>query len=255
MRFEQRAVVVTGGAKGIGGGCSRVFAEAGGLVAVLDLDGRAAAELADELTATGPGSAVAFACDVTDFAAFRETVDEAATTFGRLDAIVNNVGIHPPATTIDDSDLALFETTMRVNFLSTVAGSKFALPHLRRTKGAIVVVSSMTAVLGQEHSTAYAATKAAQVGFVKSLAIELGPEGVRANAILPSNVDTPLMRDWAATLDDPDSALDRVSKLQVLGRMASPEEIGRVALFLATEESSFLTGQAIEADGGAALDY
>lgn len=255
MRFENRAVVVTGGAKGIGGGCSRVFAEEGGSVAVLDVDMAAAEKLADELNTDGPVRVLPFHCDVTDIDGFRAAVDGAANAFGRLDAIVNNVGIHPPATTIDDSPLELFETTMRVNFLSTVAGSKLALPHLRRTKGAIVVVSSMTAVLGQEHSTAYSATKAAQVGFVKSLAIELGREGIRVNAILPSNVDTPLMRDWAATLDDPDSALDRVSRLQVLGRMASPEEIGRVALFLATAESSFLTGQAIEADGGAALDY
>jgi NAD(P)-dependent dehydrogenase (short-subunit alcohol dehydrogenase family) len=156
---------------------------------------------------------------------------------------------------IEQTSIEDMQRLMRVNYLSTFAGCKFALPHLRKTRGVIVNVSSMTAVLGQHLSTAYCATKAAQVGLTKALAIEAGPHGVRVNAILPSNVDTPLMRDWAATLADPQSALDRVADLQVFGRMATPEEIGRIALFLATEDSSFLTGQAIEAEGGASLDY
>ena len=89
----------------------------------------------------------------------------------------------------------------------------------------------------------------------KSLAIELGPAGIRVNAILPSNIDTPLMRDWAATLPDPASAWNRVSAMQVFGRMGTIEEMGEVALFLASDASSFITGQAIEAEGGASLDY
>ena len=93
------------------------------------------------------------------------------------------------------------------------------------------------------------------IGLTKALAVELGPEGIRVNAILPSNIDTPLMRDWAATLDDPDSALKRVSDMQVFGRMGTSQEMGRIALFLATDASSFVTGQAIEAEGGASLDY
>ena len=87
------------------------------------------------------------------------------------------------------------------------------------------------------------------------MAIELGEAGVRVNAILPSNIDTPLMRDWAATLPDSENALKRVADLQVFKRMGTIEEMGRLALFLATEDSSFLTGQAIEAEGGASLDY
>jgi NAD(P)-dependent dehydrogenase (short-subunit alcohol dehydrogenase family) len=83
----------------------------------------------------------------------------------------------------------------------------------------------------------------------------LAEYGIRVNAVLPSNVDTPLMRDWAATLDDPESALARIADLQVFHRLANPEEIGRVCLFLATEDSSFITGQGICVDGGASLDY
>ena len=255
MRFQDRIVIVTGGAKGIGEGCCRVFCREGGTVAILDLDPVAGERLAGELSSTGPGTAVFSECDVADEHRFRDAIDSIVKRFGRLDALVNNAGVHPPATPIEETTVEDMEHLMRVNYLSTFIGCKYALPHLHKSRGAIVNMSSMTAVLGQHLSTAYCATKAAQVGLTKALAIEAGPHGVRVNAILPSNVDTPLMRDWAATLDDPQSALDRVSQLQVFGRMASPEEIGRIAIFLATEDSSFLTGQAIEAEGGASLDY
>ena len=255
MRFEGRVVVVTGGAKGIGAGCCRVFFSEGGLVAILDRDEAAGEALSRELNQLRTGSAIFLACDVSDPLQVRHAIDQVVETFGRLDCIINNAGIHPPATTIDDTSIEDMESLMRVNFLSTFAGAKYAVPHLRRTRGTIINMSSMTAVLGQERSSGYSATKAAQIGLTKALAIELGRQGIRVNAILPSNVDTPLMREWAATLDDPQSALERVAALQVFGRMGTPEEIGRVALFLATDDSSFITGQAIEADGGAALDY
>lgn len=255
MRFKDRVAIVTGGAKGIGEGCCRVFCREGGRVAILDLDVPSGEQLASELVAAGPGEAAFFHCDVSDPDGFRDVIEAVIVRFGRLDALVNNAGVHPPATPIEETSVEEMERLMRVNYLSTFVGCKVALPHLRKTRGAIVNMSSMTAVLGQHLSTAYCATKAAQVGLTKALAIEAGPDGVRVNAILPSNVDTPLMRDWAATLADSASALDRVAKLQVFGRMATPEEIGRIALFLATEDSSFLTGQAIEAEGGASLDY
>lgn len=255
MRFRERVVVVTGGAKGIGAGCCRVFCREGGHVTILDRDVAAAEALAAELTAAGPGDAISFHCDVAEHETLRAAIDEVAGRWGRIDCLINNAGVHPDATGIDDTSIEDMERLMRVNYLSTFAGCKFAMPHLRKTRGTIVNMSSMTAVLGQHLSTAYCATKAAQVGLTKSLAIEAGPDGVRVNAILPSNVDTPLMRAWAASLADPQSALDRVAALQVFGRMASPEEIGSIALFLATDDSSFLTGQAIEAEGGASLDY
>ena len=264
MRFQGRVVLVTGGSKGIGAGCVRVFHSAGGLVAIADRDIEAGQHLAEELTASDDlsplvsdreSSILVLPCDVSQELQLERAIDQTVEHFGRLDCLVNNAGVHPPAMSIDETSLEDLEAVMRVNFLSTFAGCKCAAPHLRRSQGTIVNVSSMTAVLGQENSAAYAASKGAQLSLTKALALELGRAGVRVNAVLPSNVDTPLMREWAATLDDPESALDRVSALQVNGRMATPEEIGRVCLFLATEESSFITGQGIQADGGASLDY
>jgi len=255
MRFQDRAVIVTGGSKGIGAGCARVFCAEAGLVALWDIDAGAGARLAAELSAAGPGRAVFLPCDVRDERQIESAIGRSVREFGRLDCLINNAGIHPPAQRIDDTSLDEVDALLRVNFLSTFAASKYAAPHLRRTQGTIINISSMTAVLGQEQSAAYSASKGAQLSLTKALALELGRDGIRVNAVLPSNVDTPLMREWAATLPDPESALQRVAALQVFGRMAQPEEIGRVCLFLATADSSFVTGQGIEVEGGASLDY
>lgn len=255
MQFQNRVVVVTGGARGIGEGCSRMFAAALGTVAILDRDTVAAEKLADELNQLRTGSAIAIGCDVTDFPALQHSIDHAAHEFGKLDCIVANAGAHPPATALSATSIQMVDDLMRLNFTSTFAACQFALPHLRKTRGSIVIMSSMTALLGQPMSSAYCASKAAQLGLMRGLAVELGTEGIRVNAICPSNVDTPLMRDWAATLPDPASALQRVSAVQVLGRMASIDEIGRIAVFLASDAASFITGQAIQAEGGASLDY
>ncbi len=255
MRFRDRTVIVTGAGKGIGAGCARVFCAEGGLVALWDIDEAAGARLSRELTGTGPGRAVFVPCDVRDERQIQSAINHTVREFHRLDCLINNAGVHPPAMRIDDTNLADVEALLRVNFLSTFAACKYAAPHLRKTKGTIVNISSMTAVLGQEQSAAYSASKGAQLSLTRALALELGRDGIRVNAVLPSNVDTPLMREWAATLPDPESALERVAALQVFGRMAQPEEIGRVCLFLATEDSSFVTGQGIEVEGGASLDY
>lgn len=255
MRFRDRVVVVTGGSKGIGEGCCRVFCGEGGSVAILSRGKEAGESLESELNRTGPGRARFFPCDVANLEQLQQAIDGAAREFGRIDCLINNAGWHPPATPLEQTTIADLESLLRLNFLSTFAGCQYALPHLRQTKGTIINMSSMVALLGQHQSAAYCSTKGAQLALTKALAVELGGEGIRVNAICPGNVDTPLMRDWAATLPDPQSALDRVSALQVFGRMGTGEEIGRIALFLATNDSSFMTGQAIEAEGGASLDY
>lgn len=255
MRFKDRAVIVTGASKGIGAGCATVFCREGGLVAILSRGAAEGESLAAELSRRGPGRAVYIACDVSRHEQLKQAIDQAIDQFGRLDCLINNAGWHPPVTTIDETGIDELESLLRLNFISTVAGSKLAVPHLRNTKGTIVNISSMVAVLGQDRAAAYCGTKAAQIGFTRALAAELGPQGIRVNAILPGNIDTPLMHEWANTLDDPESALARVAELQVFGRLGTAEEIGRIALFLATDDSSFITGQCLQADGGASLDY
>jgi NAD(P)-dependent dehydrogenase (short-subunit alcohol dehydrogenase family) len=255
MRFQDRVVIVTGGAKGIGRGCIEVFLREGAFASAWDRDSNALSQLVQELSPAYADRLQTLQVDVAVPQQINEAIEQVIARFGKLNCLVNNAGIHPPDTPIESMPPEEAMRVMQINFASTYACCYHALRHLRATRGTIVNISSMTAVLGQKNSTAYAASKGAQVSFTKSLALEAAADGIRVNAILPSNVDTPLMRDWAATLPDPEAALERIAKLQPLGRMASPQEMGKVCLFLATEDSSFLTGQAIEADGGAALDY
>ncbi len=255
MRFADKVVLVTGGAAGIGRGCVEVFHAEGARVAILDRNGTLADHLANQLNADRNDSAWSCACDVANEQQLRASIDAVADRFGRLDCLINNAGMHPPDTRLDDMPLSEAQRVFAINFFSTYVACQAALPHLRKTRGTIINMSSMTAVLGQRNSTAYAASKGAQLSFTKALALEAASDGIRVNAVLPSNVDTPLMRDWANTLPDPADALKRIAELQPLGRMAVPQEIGRVCLFLASEDASFITGQGIEADGGAALDY
>ncbi len=255
MRFEDKVVIVTGGAKGIGLGCVEVFHEEGAKVILLDRDRKAAEEVTLKLNAKRPNSAASYPCDVGDLSQLQSVVRLAAAHFERVDCLINNAGVHPPDTPIEQTTAEEVMDLMRINFVSTYVASMEVIEALKKSRGAIVNISSMTAVLGQKNSCAYAATKGAQLSFTKALALELAPFGVRVNAVLPSNVDTPLMRSWAASLADPESALQRIAELQPLGRMASPREMGSVCLFLATNDSSFITGQGIIADGGASLDY
>lgn len=255
MRFAGKVIAVTGGAAGIGRGCVEVFHREGASVAIIDRDYASAAALADELNNLVGNSALAIHADVAEAHQVHSAIATLIEHFEHLDCLINNAGIHPPDTPIENMPIEQVHRVFAVNFYSTYTASQAALPHLKATKGSIINMSSMTAVLGQKNSAAYAASKGAQLSFTKALALEAAPYGVRVNAVLPSNVDTPLMRAWADTLSDPASALERIAQLQPLGRMASAAEIGKVCLFLASDDASFVTGQGIEADGGAALDY
>lgn len=157
--------------------------------------------------------------------------------------------------TIDQTSVEDYETLLRLNLVSTFMGCKFAVPHLRKTRGSIVNMSSEVGLIGQAAAPSYVSTKAGQVGLTKALALDLAPEGIRVNAVCPAGVMTPLMQDWASTQYDPAAALKMVDTWHPIGRMATIEEIGEVCAFLASEEAAFITGQAICPDGGAALGY
>lgn len=254
MKLKNKVTIITGGAKGIGQGCARVFVKHGAIVVIADRDEKAGAATAQELTQAG-GRAFFQRCDVTKEEDMRALVEDTVRRHGRLDCIVNNAGWHPPALTIEQISVADFEAQLRLNLTSTFMGCKFSVPHLRKTKGSIVVVSSMTAKVGQSQAVSYAASKAGQLGLVPALALDLAKDGVRVNAVCPSAVLTPLLREWANTLENPGKAIQMVERIQPIGRMASIEEIGEVCAFLASDESSFVTGTTINADGGASLGY
>ncbi len=255
LRFQDRVVLITGGAAGIGRGCAEVFFQEGGRIVVVDRDRSNGETLVAQFNDLRADSAFFIECDVANGDAMSAAVAKSVAHFGRLDCLICNAGVHPPDTPIESTSDEELSQVMQINFVSTFVGCRQAMPHLRKQRGSIVIMSSMTAVLGQKNSCAYSASKGAQLSLTRSLALEGASDGVRVNAVLPGNVDTPLMQRWAASLPDPTAALARIADLQPLKRMASAQEVGRVCLFLASDDASFVTGQGIEVDGGASLDY
>ncbi|MBI2928308.1 MAG: glucose 1-dehydrogenase [Verrucomicrobia bacterium] len=254
MKLANKVAIITGGAKGIGFGCAKVFAKHGCAVVLGDRDEATGGASAAQLTQTG-ATALFVRCDVTIEADLVSLVATTVERFGRLDCLLNNAGWHPPAMTIDQISVEDFEKLLRLNLTSTFVSCKFAAPHLRRTRGSIINMSSEVALIGQAAAPSYVASKAGQIGLTRALALDLASDGVRVNAVCPAGVMTPLMQEWANTQYDPQAALRMVDAWHPLGRMAKPEEIGEVCAFLASDEASFVTGQAICPDGGAALGY
>jgi NAD(P)-dependent dehydrogenase (short-subunit alcohol dehydrogenase family) len=248
-------VLITGGSKGIGEGCARAFAAAGARVAIADVDEPAGRALAESLTADGPGECQYFPCDVRDEAQLKRTIDAAAGRFGRLDCLINNAGWHPPSKPIDDFSTDEFRDLLQLNLVAVFAGCKFALPYLRQARGSIINISSLVAVMGQEHATTYCATKGGVSAFTRGLAIDEARHGVRVNAVLPGNVLTPMRVASVAASPDPQALNDTIESWQWTGRSATTGEIGQVCLFLASDAASFVTGIELNATGGAELGY
>jgi len=263
-RYEGKSVIVTGGARGIGEGIVRVFFEAGANVLVVDRDEAGAGVLAAELNARKasettkpdqkPNVVQVQKADVSIIGDLRSVVDTAVKDFGRLDCIVSNAGWHPPHKSIDEFSVDDMQNLFQLNFISVFALCKYALPHLRATRGNIINMSSWVGAFGQAKATTYAATKGAVTSFTKALAIDEAANGVRVNCISPGNVWTPLWKAGADAEADPVAAREAGERVQVLGRMGTILETGRLCLCLAAD-MTFTTGTDQIMSGGAEIGY
>ena len=254
MRYTDKVVIVTGGSRGIGEGCARVFAEAGAVVVIASRDEGAGEALAAELNARGEGAAHFVACDVTKAADLEHLVAETVRRAGRLDCLINNAGWHPPHRPVDDFSVAEFRELLELNLVSVFAACRLALPHLRRTRGNIINMSSLVAQIGQLHGTTYVATKGAVTAFTKALAIDEAAHGVRVNSVSPGNIYTPLWQEAIDAAPEPGQCRLEGEAAQLMGRMGGPEEVGRLCLFIAAE-ATFTTGVDHVISGGAELGY
>lgn len=254
MNYTDKVVLITGGSKGIGEGCVRVFVAAGARVVFCARSAEAGEGLADEVNQPGPGEAHFVRCDVSKVEQLQHLIDTAITRHGRLDCLINNAGWHPPHRPIDDFSVEEFRDLLELNLVSVFAACKFALPHLRRTQGNIINLSSLVGAMGQLHATTYVATKGAITALTKALAIDEAEHGVRVNSVSPGNVFTPLWQEAIDGASDPEVCRREGEAAQLLGRMGTIEEVGNLCLFIAAE-ATFTTGVDHIISGGAELGY
>lgn len=250
MRFDGKTVVVTGGALGIGRGVCELLAERGANVAILDRDEAAGNKLLELIGQSG-GRAVFHPLDVSKFDDVQAAVNASAETFGSINALVVSAGIQRYGTAVTTDD-AQWNEVLNVNLKGAWNAAKAAIPHIQKAGGggSIVNVSSVQALASQQNVLAYTVSKHALIGLTRSMAMDFAKDNIRANAVCPGTVDTPMLK-WAASLDpDPQSVYDACNAMHPLGRIAQPREIAEVVAFLAHESSSFVTGAVWTVDGG-----
>jgi NAD(P)-dependent dehydrogenase (short-subunit alcohol dehydrogenase family) len=255
MRYRDKVTIITGGTKGIGAGCVKVFVEHGGGTVVFcsrnESEGKA---FETEVNAKGPGRAMFVRADVARVDEIRHVIDRTVGQFGRIDCLINNAGWHPPHQPIDAFSIEDFRSLLDLNLVSYFAACKFALPHLRKVKGNIINMSSLVATMGQIGATTYVATKGAITAFTKALAVDEAANEVRVNSVSPGNIYTPLWQEAIDEAPDPEKCRADGEAAQLLGRMGTIEEAGLLCLYLAAE-ATFTTGVDHVISGGAELAY
>ncbi len=252
-RIQDRVAVVTGGCSGIGLATVRRFVEEGAKVVIGDLNADRGAEVVEELG--GPGVTTFAQVDVTDKDQVDRMFRTAKETYGSVDIAFNNAGISPPEDdSILDTDLEAWELVQRVNLTSVYLCCKAALPYMLEQKsGSIINTASFVAVMGAATSQiSYSASKGGVLSMSRELGVQFAREGVRVNALCPGPVNTPLLRELFAK--DAERAARRLVHVP-MGRFGEPEEMANAVLFLASDESSFITASTFLVDGGISGAY
>lgn len=246
-KHRPRVALVTGAGSGIGRATARKLASQGYAVVCVALHGEPARETAAKLA-----DAIAMACDVAVEADVIACVADVVKHYGRLDVLINNAGISSVASA-EQEPAKNFDKVMAVNARGTFLVSKYAMPHLRSSRGCIVNVASITAMVGRPSAVAYCAAKSAVLGLTRAMAVDHLSDGIRVNAVCPAGVDTPLIGRLLAQAEDPAELRKQFNARLPMGRMASPEEIATAIAYLASEEASFITGTGLVIDGGVSM--
>jgi 3-oxoacyl-[acyl-carrier protein] reductase len=248
LDLSPRAALVTGGSRGIGRAIGELLARAGSRVAInYRKNSEAASEVVEAIRSRG-GEAIAIESDISDPAVARRLVERAAGEWGRLDIVVNNAGVWE-ADEAGAGSLGTWDRALAINLRGAFLVTDAAIPHLLRSRGSIVFVSSTAGQRGESGHSAYAATKGALISYTKSLAAELGGKGVRVNCVAPGWVETDMTRD---TLSDPERRREIEGSIPI-GRVATPEEIAGPVLFLVSDLARDVQGEVLNVNGGGVL--
>lgn len=254
MRMRNKVGLVTAAGSGMGRAGALRFAAEGAAVAVADRDAAAAEAVAGAIRAAG-GRAVALACDLREEPAARAVVADTLAAFGGLDFVWNHLG-HPGPGRVEGLAQADFDLAVDLNLRSVIVTTEEAIPALRaRGGGALLYTASTAGLVGSRYSPVYAAMKHGVVGFAKALALRYAEEGIRVNVVCPGPIETPMFHVFGSRPDMARRSLEDVTANAVstvpMKRLGQPEEVANAALFLLSDEASFITGVALPIDGGA----
>ncbi len=248
-RVDGKACVVTGAGSGIGKAIAERLAEEGGKVLCVDLNGDTVAAVAEGIQQTG-GMATAVAADVSDRLQVDAFIALCVSEYGQIDVLVNNAGVNIPGVFHEVPD-AVIDKTLDVNVKGVMYGCRAAIPHMLKSgKGSIVNIASVNGLVSEPSLAVYSASKGAVVMLTRGIALDYAKQGIRCNAICPGWVDTPINYAHAEMLGGLQKVYDSIDSFQPIGRPGEPREIAHLALFLASDEASFLTGSIIATDGG-----
>ncbi|WP_158047570.1 SDR family oxidoreductase [Skermanella pratensis] len=249
MRLANKIAIVTGAGSGFGEGIARTFAREGASVVVNDLDEERGRRVADSISSAREGAAVFFKADVTDDGAVKAMVEAAGERFGGLDIMVNNAGYTHRNKPMLEVTEAEFDRIYAVNVKALFLAARHVVPALERRGGGVILTTASTAGLRPRPGlTWYNSSKGAAIVATKSMAVELAPLKIRVNALCPVIGDTGMIQDFMGE-DTPERRRQFTATIP-LGRMSRPDDIANAALYLVSDEAEFITGVALEVDGG-----
>lgn len=249
MRLEGKVCLITGGAVGIGRASAELFIREGARIAIADLDEATGAETAQALRERG-GGVIFTHGDVGSADDAQRMVEETVQAFGKLDVLMNNAAIMAHGTVLDTSEEE-WDRVLRINLKSVFLMSKYAIPHMiRNGSGSIINVSSAAGITAWTNQCAYDAAKAGVVNLSRQMALDFIEDNIRVNCLVPALVDTPQLRGAMSKTPDPEAAEQAFKPFLPIGRLGYAEEIAQGALFLASDESSFVVGSPLIVDGG-----